>query len=217
MEQAVWVIALPLSESRLPAPGWSPSRPSSMGFHPDVQMSQACLFVHVWPSLFHSFLNTGHFCRPFCPLLFLLHKANGCGFTSGRCRRAHPGEGRRERKNKTDLRGRKVVKRSETPLYFISSYIIHLELHLGWCKSVPSHPPFWAFTLKRLCGWSVLRRFGPCSLPHPPVLINHYAAEPHLSSWWETSNEHRDHGSTQPQKYFIRSTFKHTSPCGWPH
>lgn len=44
----------------------------------------------------------------------------------------------------------------------------------------------------------------------PPALINHYGAEPHLSSWSETSNERRDHNSAQPQKYFIKSTFKHT-------
>lgn len=44
----------------------------------------------------------------------------------------------------------------------------------------------------------------------PPVLINHYGAEPHLSSWSETSNERRDHDSAQAQKYFIASTFKHT-------
>lgn len=45
----------------------------------------------------------------------------------------------------------------------------------------------------------------------PPALINHYGTEPHLSSWSETSNERRDHDSTQPQKYFIKSTFKHTT------
>lgn len=48
----------PPSEYRLPAHSWSPSWPTSMWFHPDVQMSQACLFVHIWPSLSHSFLNT---------------------------------------------------------------------------------------------------------------------------------------------------------------
>lgn len=185
---------------------------------PCRRANESNLFVCAHLTIFFPFIFKHHpFCRPICPLLFLLRKANGRGFTSGRRRQAHPGEGRREGKNKTVLQERKVVKRSETLLYFISSYIIHLELHLRWCKSVQSHPPFWAFSLKRLCGWSVLRRFGPCSLPHPPVLINHYTTEPHLSSWWETSNEHRDHVSTQPQKFFIRSTFKHTSPCGWPH
>lgn len=48
----------PPSKYRFPARSWSPSWPSSTWFHPDVQMSQACLFVHIWPSLFHSFLNT---------------------------------------------------------------------------------------------------------------------------------------------------------------
>lgn len=44
----------------------------------------------------------------------------------------------------------------------------------------------------------------------PPALINHYGTEPRLSSWSETPNERRDHDSAQPQKYFIKSTFKHT-------
>lgn len=51
----------------------------------------------------------------------------------------------------------------------------------------------------------------------PPALINHYGTEPHLSSWSETSNERRDHDSALPQKYFIKSTFKHTTLGVWPH
>lgn len=112
-----------------------------------------------------------------------------------------------EEEEKKKSWGKKGGKNCETPMYFISSYIIHFEMHLGWCKSVQRHPLFQAFTLKCLCGWSVLRQFGPTN-PPTQALINHYGAEPHLSSWSETSNERRDQDSAQTQKYFIKSTFK---------
>lgn len=76
--------------------------------------------------------------------------------------------GRKEEKRKRKKSwGKGGGKNCETPMCFISSYIIHFEMHLGWCKSVQRHPLFQAFTLKCLCGWSVLRQFGPTSLPHP--------------------------------------------------
>lgn len=118
-------------------------------------------------------------CPPVCPLAGLLHKANGHEFTSGRCRRATKTEGRQEenrlKKKKKgregDLGGRKRrQKKCKSPMYFIWSSIIHLEMHLRWCKSVQSHPPFQAFTLKCLCGWSVLRQFGPSGPSSSPGL-----------------------------------------------
>lgn len=203
MEKAVESLLHP-PPCRVLVRSWSPSWPI-----PSRWDGLLCLCTSL-PFLFNP--------HPSCHYRFCCMKQMAVDLPQGDADESIPGKAGEGRKHGNDLLRKGGKKKwNSSGFHFISSYIIHLELHLGWCKSVPSHPPFWAFTLKRLCGWSVLRRFGPRSLPPPPVLINHYAAEPHLSSWWETSNEHRDQGSKQPQKYFIRSTFKHTSLCGWPH
>lgn len=128
-----------------------------------MPVSETCVFAHIWPSHFHSFLKTISYISPCLSISALLYKAPGHEFTSRRCS-MRASQRRKSRKKKSEGKRRQNC---ETPMYFISSYIIHFEMHLGWCKSVQRHPLFRAFTLKCLCGWSVLRQFGPTSLPHP--------------------------------------------------
>lgn len=98
-------------------------------------------------------------CPPVCPLV-----QSKWAWIYLKAIQARASERRKGRKKSW---GKKGGKNCETPMYFICSYIIHFEMHLGWCKSVQRHRLFQAFTLKCLCGWSVLRQFGPTSLPHP--------------------------------------------------
>lgn len=190
-------------------------------FHPSIAqlnlwINPTCLFALIWPSLLHSFLNT-----PTLRLSIsaLQYEANGHEFTSRRCRKEHRKEGRADKRAMGIKKA--LEKNCGTPMYFTWPYIIHFEMHLGWCKSVQRHPPLRAFTLKCLCGWSVLRRFGPTSSPHPSALINHYGAELVLSGWSEMSNEHRDHATPhRPRNILLR--FKHTQlrmddRTGQPH
>lgn len=62
----------------------------------------------------------------------LLHKTNGHEFISGQYRGEHQKEGRKEgRRRKKKISGKKGSENCETLMYFISSHIIHFEMHLG--------------------------------------------------------------------------------------